>query len=81
MPADKLGRDMKSSEFLVRANAAVAKAVRELDAKGIQHAYLDRKAGRIVGRSDDASDANDSCEGRRATDILNSEDPTRGARK
>ncbi|MGF6877264.1 hypothetical protein OKW35_006743 [Paraburkholderia sp. MM5477-R1] len=80
MPADKLGRYMKSSKFLARANTAVAKAVRELDAKGIQPAFLDRKTGRIVGLSDDASRPNDACEGRRAPDISN-EDPVQGARK
>lgn len=81
MPADKLGRYMQSPEFLKRANAAVAKAVRELEAKGIQPTYLDRKTGRIVGHCDDAAHADDSCEGRRAIDILNSEDPIRGTRK
>ncbi|BCF90114.1 hypothetical protein [Paraburkholderia largidicola] len=81
MPADKLGRYMKSSGFLVRANAAVAKAVRELEAKGIQPAYLDRKTGRIAGQCDDAAHANDPCEGRRAPDILNGEDQIQGAKK
>ncbi|XUW88637.1 hypothetical protein OH764_00780 [Burkholderia sp. M6-3] len=35
MPADKLGRYMTSRAFLERAQAAVAKAVRALGAKGI----------------------------------------------
>lgn len=81
MPADKLGRYMQSPEFLKRANAAVAKAVRELEAKGIQPTYRDRRTGRIVGNCDDAARSNDSSEGRRAPDILNSEDPIQGARK
>ncbi|MDC6237011.1 hypothetical protein PP724_22875 [Ralstonia solanacearum] len=50
MPADKLGRFMRSREFLERANAAVAAAVRGLEARGIQPCYLDRETGVIVGR-------------------------------
>lgn len=49
MPADKLGRYMTSPEFLARANAAVAKAVRNLEARGIQPHYMDRETGRLVG--------------------------------
>ncbi|NKJ47356.1 hypothetical protein CIC12_11485 [Burkholderia sp. SG-MS1] len=49
MPADKLGRYMTSPEFFERANAAVEKAVRELEAKGIQPVYMDRKTGRLAG--------------------------------
>lgn len=81
MPADKLGRFMTSPEFLERAKTAVARAVRELETKGIRPVYLNRDTGRIVGGSNDASRANGSCEGRRAIDILGSEDPIRGARK
>lgn len=39
MPPDKLGRYMVSDEFLQRANAAIKKAVNELEAKGIKPAY------------------------------------------
>ncbi|WP_175771240.1 hypothetical protein [Burkholderia ambifaria] len=71
MSADKLGRFMASPEFLARANAAIAKSVRELEMKGIQPVYADRDAGRIVGA--DASRKNGSCEGRCVTDILKRE--------
>ncbi|WP_186024159.1 hypothetical protein [Burkholderia gladioli] len=71
MSADKLGRFMTSPEFLARANAAIAKSVRELEMKGIQAVYVDRNAGRIVGA--DASRNNDSCEGRCVADILKRE--------
>ena len=71
MPADKLGRFMTGPEFLARANAAIVKAARELEMKGIQPAYVDRDAGRIVGA--DASRKNGSCEGRCVTDILKRE--------
>lgn len=81
MPADKLGRFMTSPEFLERAKTAVARAVRELETKGIRPVYLDRDAGRIVGGSDDASRANDSCEGPRPPDILNGEDLVQGAKQ
>nr|WP_311527967.1 hypothetical protein [uncultured Ralstonia sp.] len=43
MPADKLGQYITSPEFLRRANEAVAKAVRELEAKGIKPVYVTRK--------------------------------------
>ncbi|MBC8641671.1 hypothetical protein IAG25_33130 [Caballeronia sp. EK] len=43
MPADKLGRYMTSEAFLSRANAAVKKAVRSLEEKGIQPAYVVRE--------------------------------------
>ncbi|WP_459199430.1 hypothetical protein ACQVRX_07315 [Ralstonia pseudosolanacearum] len=43
MPADKLGRYITSPEFLRRANEAVAKAVRELEAKGIKPVYVARQ--------------------------------------
>lgn len=66
MSADKLGRFMTSPEFLARANAAIAKSVRELEMKGIQPAYVDRNSGRIVG-------ADASCEARYVTDILKHE--------
>lgn len=79
MPADRLGRYMKSPAFLARANAAVVKAAHALDAKGISLAYLDRKTGRIIGSSDNACRTNGSCEGRRTPDILNSGDPIQGA--
>jgi hypothetical protein len=49
MPADKLGRYMTSAAFLRRANAAVAQAVRALEARGIRPAYLDRSTGQIAG--------------------------------
>ncbi|VVD87080.1 hypothetical protein [Pandoraea anhela] len=79
MPPDKLGRFMMSPEFLERAKAAVARAVRDLEFRGIQPVYLDRKAGRIVGGGDDASGTNDSCDGRRTPDILKGQDQIRGA--
>ena len=71
MSADKLGRFMASPEFLARANAAIAKSVRELEMKGIQPAYVDRNTARIVGA--DASLNNGSCEGRCVADILKRE--------
>ncbi|WP_186129881.1 hypothetical protein [Burkholderia gladioli] len=71
MSADKLGRFMASPEFLARANAAIARSVRELEMKGIQPVYVDRNAGRFVGA--DASRKNGSCEGRCVTDILKRE--------
>ncbi|MBR8229827.1 hypothetical protein KDX05_16055 [Burkholderia vietnamiensis] len=71
MSADKLGRFMASPEFLARANAAIARSVRELKMKGIQPVYSDRNAGRIVGA--DASRTNGSCDGRCVTDILKRE--------
>ena len=43
MPADKLGRFMTSGTFLERANAAVAKAVRRLEKRGIAPAYIQRQ--------------------------------------
>ncbi|MDR6384013.1 hypothetical protein [Paraburkholderia caribensis] len=70
MPADKLGRYMRSPEFLKRANHAVAEAVRDLEAHGIQPVYLDRKTGRIAGGSDDALREDGACEGRQHPDIL-----------
>lgn len=81
MPADKLGRFMTSPEFLERAKTAVARAVRELERRGIRPVYLDRDAGCIVGDSGDASRAIGSCEGRRATEMLISECPIEGAGK
>ncbi|MBO1856665.1 hypothetical protein J4G52_24310 [Burkholderia cenocepacia] len=42
MPADKLGRYMTSQAFFDRAKAAVADAVRALEAKGIKPAYGER---------------------------------------
>lgn len=68
MSADKLGRFMTSPEFLARANAAIARSVRELEMKGIQPVYVDRSAGRVVGA--DASRKNGSCEGPCVVDIL-----------
>ena len=50
MPADKLGRYITSDLFFKRANEAIAKAARGLEARGIQPCYLDRKTGLIVGR-------------------------------
>lgn len=49
MPSDKLGRYMTSPEFFERAKAAVEKAVRDLEARGIQPHYMDRETGRLVG--------------------------------
>lgn len=46
MAADKLGRYMTSQGFLARAKAAVAAAVRELEAKGIKPAYGERSSTR-----------------------------------
>ncbi|AEG68827.1 hypothetical protein PP715_21325 [Ralstonia solanacearum] len=43
MPADKLGQYIRSELFLKRANEAVAKAVRELEAKGIKPVYITRQ--------------------------------------
>ncbi|MFC0402541.1 hypothetical protein [Paraburkholderia rhizosphaerae] len=70
MPADKLGRYMRSPEFLKRANDAIAEAVRDLESHGVQPVYLDRKTGWIVRGSDDASRENASCEGEALPDIL-----------
>jgi hypothetical protein len=47
MPADKLGRYMTSPEFLRHANAAVGRAVRALEAKGIAPAYITRPIGTV----------------------------------
>lgn len=44
MPADKLGQFMKSPEFLRRCNAAVERAVRGLEARGIKPVYIERQA-------------------------------------
>ena len=70
MPTDRLGRYMVSPEFLRRANAAVAKAVRELEAKGIKPAYANRNSVRVVSGSDDMSCEKRSCEGSGVPDIL-----------
>lgn len=50
MSADKLSRYINSDLLLKRANEAVAKAVRGLEARGIQPCYLDRETGLIDGR-------------------------------
>ena len=42
MPADKLGRFMTSDLFLARANAAIAKAVHQLEEQGIAPSYIER---------------------------------------
>ena len=42
MPADKLGRYLKSDLFLARVNAAVAEAVRDLEEHGITPTYVVR---------------------------------------
>lgn len=81
MPADKLGRFMMSPEFLERAKGAVARAVRDLESRGIRPVYFDRKTGRIVGGSDDALREDRACEGRRDPDILKREDQDTGAKK
>jgi hypothetical protein len=64
---------MMSPEFLERAKAAVARAVRDLESRGIQPVHLDRKTGRIVGVSHDVSSGDAACEGCRLPDILKSE--------
>ena len=43
MPADKFGRFMTSGTFLMRANAAVAAAVRRLEMRGITPTYIQRQ--------------------------------------
>ena len=43
MPAEKFGRFMTSDTFLMRANAAVAAAVRHLEMRGITPAYIRRQ--------------------------------------
>ncbi|CAH0439835.1 hypothetical protein [Ralstonia pseudosolanacearum] len=42
MPADKLGRFITSDLFLARANAAIAKAVHQLEEQGITPSYIER---------------------------------------
>ncbi len=42
MPADKLGRYMTSEAFLAGANAAVARAVRQLEQRSIAPTYVQR---------------------------------------
>ncbi|MRS99206.1 hypothetical protein GJQ57_11145 [Ralstonia pickettii] len=42
MPADKLGRYMRSDLFLSRVNAAVRDAVRDLEEHGITPTYIER---------------------------------------
>ena len=81
MPVDKLGRYMRSTEFLKRANEAVAEAVLNLESHGIQPVYLDRKSGRVVGGSDDRLREDRACEGCRVPDILKGEDQDTGAKK
>jgi hypothetical protein len=49
MPVDKLGRYMNSAEFLAHANAAVKRTVGELEAKGINPAYIVRESGPVAG--------------------------------
>jgi len=44
MPADKLGRYMTSNAFLTRANAAVSKAVRQLEELGMVPAYVQKSS-------------------------------------
>jgi L-fucose isomerase-like protein len=51
MPASKLGRYITSREFFERANAAVAEAVRALEAKGIKPAYVVRDSTREKARA------------------------------
>ncbi|MBA9902271.1 MULTISPECIES: hypothetical protein [Burkholderiaceae] len=50
MPADKLGRYMTSQAFFDRAKAAVADAVRALEAKGIKPAYGERASTREMAQ-------------------------------
>lgn len=51
MPADKLGRYITSELFFERAKAAVAAAVRELEAKGIKPTYIVRDSTRDKARA------------------------------
>jgi len=81
MPADKLGRYMRSPEFLKRANEAVAEAVRDLELHGIQPVYLDRKTGWIAGGSGNALREDRACEGRRVPDILKNERKENGVKE
>ncbi|MDE2201608.1 MAG: hypothetical protein KGJ38_02665 [Burkholderiaceae bacterium] len=60
MPADKLGQFMKGAEFLRRCNAAIEKAVRGLETRGIKPVYSERQAGDVhsaeasgLGRGDE----------------------------
>jgi hypothetical protein len=64
---------MVSAEFLERANAAVTKAVQELEAKGIKPAYANRSSVRAVTGSDNASHKKRSCEESGVPDILKTE--------
>ncbi|MFM0140575.1 hypothetical protein [Caballeronia grimmiae] len=48
MDAGKLGRYITSKAFLDRANAAVVKAVGELEARGIKPVYIERASPRAV---------------------------------
>jgi hypothetical protein len=79
MPADKLGRYMRSPKFLNRADEAIAEAVRNLESRGIRPVYLNRKTGRIVGDGADATHENGSCEVRRVPDILKNRGKSEGA--
>lgn len=45
----KLGKCMKSPEFLERANTAITAATDELLAHGVRPVYLDRSTGQTVG--------------------------------
>lgn len=47
MPADKFGRFMTSDTFLARANAAIGKAVRRLEKRGIAPAYIQRQPSQL----------------------------------
>ena len=47
MPADKLGKYMTDTEFLRRANAAVTRSVADLEAKGIEPAFITRRPSRL----------------------------------
>ncbi|MFM0140449.1 hypothetical protein [Caballeronia grimmiae] len=48
MDAGKLGRYITSKAFLDRANAAIAEAVSELEARGIKPVYIERASSRDV---------------------------------
>jgi hypothetical protein len=48
MDAKKFGRYITSGAFLERANAAVVKAVSELEARGIKPVYIERASPRAV---------------------------------
>lgn len=48
MPADKLGKYMTGTEFLRRANDAVTRSVADLEAKGIEPAFMARRPSKVA---------------------------------